>query len=64
MQNNLCDRENSGSPEDRWKEGRESRRVEIRETHDLDGCGGNFMGVYICQNWSNGIFLNFFKIKV
>ena len=34
---------------------------------DLDDCGDNFMGVYICQNWSNCItkFLTFFlKIKV
>ena len=46
---------------------REGRRVDIREIPDLDDCGDNFMGVYICQNWSNCIikFLTFFlKIKV
>ena len=63
----MWQKQNSGYPEDIWEEQREGRRVDIREIPDLDDCGDNFMGVYICQNWSKCIikFLTFFlKIKV
>ena len=46
----MWQKQNSGSPEDKWEEKSEGRRVDIRESHDLDSCGDNFMGVYIGQN--------------
>ena len=39
----MWQKQNSGSPEDRWEEQSEGRRVDIIVIHHLDGCGGNFM---------------------
>lgn len=43
------------STEDKWEEQREARSVDIREIHNLDGCGECFIGVYLCQKKSYGI---------
>ena len=39
----------SVSPEDRWEEQREGRRIDITEIHDLDDCDDSFMGLHIYQ---------------
>ena len=60
----MWQKENSGSPEDRWEEQREGRRVDIREIPDLDDREDNFMGVYICQNGSDGIIYIFLIFEI
>ena len=60
----MWQKQNSGSPEDRWEEQRGGRSVDIREMHDVDSCGDNFMGVYLCQDYSNDIFYIFTFLKI